>query len=192
VTRASSPHVTSCHSPAQVEEAAKLLFNEIKVGARMLGLMLHVQGSPLVIDQDRQKEPIIPTTTREDSPTPNPVPSSTAAAAAAIAATSGRPQLDDQPLPPPSLGGVQPVPGAAATSVTYTEGGEKTVPLEVIKRYFHWRLKVRAPLLRACIRAKCPCADSSCPLRILSTTQQSLAVRIRVLSLAWPLRVGVR
>jgi hypothetical protein len=31
--------------------------------------------------------------------------------------------------------------------VTYTEGGEKTVPLEVIKRYFHWRLKVTRPLI---------------------------------------------
>jgi hypothetical protein len=41
----------------RVGEAAESLVNEIKSVSRSLGLMLHTRSSPLVIDQDRQKEP---------------------------------------------------------------------------------------------------------------------------------------
>ena len=168
-----------------------MLFNEIKAGARALGLVLHAQGSPLVIDQERQKEPVAPlpatspTTTHDDvAPSPSPVPASSAATAAAAAATAaiaattaGRPTMSDQPLPPPSLGGVQPVPGAASTSVTYTEGGEKTVPLEVIKRYFHWRLKVRvcAPPVCPCV---CPCVCVHTPPPLAHIQHHVVVIRL--------------
>ena len=39
---------------------------------------------------------------------------------------------------------------AAPVAVSYSVAGEKTVPLEVLKRFFHWRLKDAAQEIGVC------------------------------------------